>query len=61
MQNDHNFVYCEEEREMRPYCDLAGVGLTPWFPLATDNLARLWSQLTATKRAQENQALSFMY
>ena len=56
MQNYHNFVYCEEEREMHPNCDFAGVGLTPWFPLATGILARLWSQLTATKRAQENQA-----
>ena len=56
MQNYHNFVHCEEEREMHPYCDFAGVGLILWSPLATGILARLWSQLTAAKRAQENQA-----
>jgi aryl-alcohol dehydrogenase-like predicted oxidoreductase len=28
-QNHYNLLYCEEEREMNPYCNLTGVGLTP--------------------------------
>ncbi len=34
MQNHYNLVYREEEREMNPYCEKTGVGLTPWSPLA---------------------------
>ena len=34
MQNHHNLVYREEEREMNPYCVQTGVALTPWSPLA---------------------------
>jgi len=34
MQNHYNLVYREEEREMNPYCQKTGVGLTPWSPLA---------------------------
>lgn len=34
MQNHYNLVYREEEREMNPYCESTGVGLTPWSPLA---------------------------
>ena len=33
MQNHHNLVYREEEREMNPYASTQ-VGLTPWSPLA---------------------------
>jgi aryl-alcohol dehydrogenase-like predicted oxidoreductase len=29
MQNHYNLLYREEEREMNPYCNLTGVGLTP--------------------------------
>ncbi|KAJ4311075.1 CSG1/SUR1-like protein [Neodidymelliopsis sp. IMI 364377] len=61
MQNYHNLIYREEEREMHPYCDFAGIGLIPWSPLATGILARPWSEMGATKRAQDNQFLSFMY
>ena len=39
MQNHYNLVYREEEREMNPYCAQAGVGLTPWSPLARGILA----------------------
>ena len=39
MQNHYNLVYREEEREMNPYCDNTGVGLTPWSPLARGILA----------------------
>jgi len=34
MQNHYNLVYREEEREMNPYCEQAGVALMPWSPLA---------------------------
>ncbi|KAJ4412173.1 CSG1/SUR1-like protein [Didymella pomorum] len=61
MQNYHNLIYREEEREMHPYCDFAGVGLIPWSPLATGILARPWSQLGATDRAKKNQYLAYMY
>jgi aryl-alcohol dehydrogenase-like predicted oxidoreductase len=39
MQNHHNLVYREEEREMNPYCRATGVGLLPWSPLARGFLA----------------------
>jgi aryl-alcohol dehydrogenase-like predicted oxidoreductase len=39
MQNHHNLVYREEEREMNPYCAATGVALTPWSPLARGILA----------------------
>lgn len=29
MQNHYNLLYREEEREMNPYCNLTGIGLTP--------------------------------
>ena len=39
MQNHHNLVYREEEREMNPYCAQSGVALMPWSPLARGILA----------------------
>jgi aryl-alcohol dehydrogenase-like predicted oxidoreductase len=43
MQNYHNLLYREEEREMHPYCAHAGIGLIPWSPLAQGVLARPFS------------------
>lgn len=43
MQNYHNLLYREEEREMHPYCEHAGIGLIPWSPLAQGKLARPWN------------------
>src|SRR4026209_1767294 len=34
MQNHHNLVYREEEREMIPLCIDQGIGLIPWSPMA---------------------------
>jgi aryl-alcohol dehydrogenase (NADP+) len=34
MQNHHNLVYREEEREMIPFCIDQGIGLIPWSPMA---------------------------
>jgi aryl-alcohol dehydrogenase-like predicted oxidoreductase len=39
MQNHYNLVYREEEREMMPLCELEGVGVIPWSPLARGMLA----------------------
>ena len=33
MQNLHNALYREEEREMMPLCADWGVGVIPWSPL----------------------------
>jgi len=40
MQNLHNAVYREEEREMMPLLKDLGVGVIPWSPLAGGFLAR---------------------
>lgn len=40
MQNFHNLLYREEEREMLPYCKSAGIGTIPWSPLARGALTR---------------------
>lgn len=40
MQNFHNLIYREEEREMLPYCKSAGIGVIPWSPLARGALTR---------------------
>jgi versiconal hemiacetal acetate reductase len=40
MQNYHNLLYREEEREMVPYCNHTGVGIIPWSPIARGVLAR---------------------
>ncbi|KAI8389508.1 NADP-dependent oxidoreductase domain-containing protein [Blakeslea trispora] len=39
MQNCYNLIYREEEREMIPYCQDAGIALIPWSPLAMGILA----------------------
>lgn len=57
MQNYHDLLYREEEREMHPYCEYAGIGPIPWSPLAQGILARPWDEKMATKRAKENQYL----
>jgi len=40
MQNYHNLLYREEEREMIPFCNSTGVGIIPWSPIARGILAR---------------------
>lgn len=56
MQNYHNLLYREEEREMIPYCKATGVGLIPWSPVAAGVLCRPWNE-RATKREQTDQFL----
>ncbi|CCO36869.1 hypothetical protein RSOLAG1IB_07303 [Rhizoctonia solani AG-1 IB] len=40
MQNQHNLVYREEEREMMPTLKMFGVGMIPWSPLSQGILSR---------------------
>lgn len=42
MQNHYNLLYREEEREMIPYCQSEGIGITPYSPLAAGRLTRSW-------------------
>jgi aryl-alcohol dehydrogenase-like predicted oxidoreductase len=42
MQNLHNLVWREEERQMNEYCAANGIGLIPWSPLAGGFLALDW-------------------
>nr|Q75ZG2.1 RecName: Full=Aldo-keto reductase AMT2; AltName: Full=AM-toxin biosynthesis protein 2 [Alternaria alternata]BAC84994.1 aldo-keto reductase [Alternaria alternata]BAI44761.1 aldo-keto reductase [Alternaria alternata]BAI44803.1 aldo-keto reductase [Alternaria alternata]BES52855.1 aldo-keto reductase [Alternaria alternata] len=51
MQNHYNLLYREEEREMIKYCNLTGVGLIPWGPLAAGKLARPPDGKASTFRA----------
>lgn len=51
MQNLYNLLYREEEREMIPYCHDTGVGLVPWYPLASGLLTRPLGEMN-TERAQ---------
>lgn len=61
MQNYHNLLYREEEREMHPYCQHAGIGLIPWSPLAQGVLARPWDARVSTVRSETNQFSSMIY
>jgi len=46
MQNLHNPIYREEEREMAPLLQDLGVGMIPWSPLARGYLTRPVSEQT---------------
>jgi len=50
MQNHHNLIYREEEREMFPTLKLFGVGAIPWSPLGRGILTRPLS--VQTKRGE---------
>lgn len=51
MQNHHNLIYREEEREMLPLCVDVGVGTTPYSPLASGRLARDFRATTSARAA----------
>jgi len=59
MQNHWNLLYREEEREMVPLCKDAGIGCTPYSPLASGKLARDWSE--STKRSQTDIIMAKKY
>ncbi len=46
MQNHYNLLYREEEREMLPLCQDAGIAVIPWSPLARGRLTRPWDEKT---------------
>ena len=51
MQNYHNLIAREEEREMIPYCLDSGVGLIPWSPMARGVLTRPWGSRSTVRGA----------
>ncbi len=53
MQNHYNLLYREEEREMMPLCEDAGVGSIPWSPLARGKLTRDWDSSTTRGETDE--------
>jgi aryl-alcohol dehydrogenase-like predicted oxidoreductase len=54
MQNYHNLLYREEEREMLPYCTKTGVGIIPWSPLARGVLTRPFNSRETKREATDN-------
>jgi 1-deoxyxylulose-5-phosphate synthase len=63
MQPQYNLIYREEEREMIPLCQDAGVGVIPWSPLARGFLAgnRKRGEAANTARAQADKWAEMMY
>ena len=57
MQNYHNLIVREEEREMIPYCLDSGVSLIPWSPVARGVLTRPWAS-RSTLRENTDAALN---
>ena len=53
MQNFHNLIYREEEREMIPYCQDTGVGIIPWSPIAGGVLARPLHERTSERESSD--------
>ncbi|GAA5835286.1 hypothetical protein JCM9279_004496 [Rhodotorula babjevae] len=54
MQDFHNSVYREEEREMFKTCELFGTGIIPWSPLARGFLTRPHRDQNNTERAKSD-------
>ena len=54
MQNYHNLIYREEEREMLPYCRATGVGCIPWSPVARGVLTRPWDERSTKREETDN-------
>ncbi|KAG8530964.1 uncharacterized protein KY384_004321 [Bacidia gigantensis] len=54
MQNYHNLLYREEEREMLPYCRATGVGCIPWSPVARGVLTRPWDERSSQREQSDN-------
>lgn len=53
MQNFHNLLYREEEREMIPYCRATGVGTIPWSPIARGVLCRPWNERSTVRERSD--------
>lgn len=52
VQGHYNLIFREEEREMKPYCDLHNIALTPYSALASGRLAM--KPGTTSKRMRED-------
>jgi len=52
MSGLYNLLYREEEREMNPFCNAEGIGLTPWSPIARGLLTRPFAK--QTERGQQD-------
>ncbi|PYH96616.1 Aldo/keto reductase [Aspergillus ellipticus CBS 707.79] len=52
MQNLHNAVYREEEREMYPACQKFGMAGIPWSPVSMGFLTRPWNAFSTTVRGE---------
>jgi aryl-alcohol dehydrogenase-like predicted oxidoreductase len=53
MQSQYNLIAREDERELVPLSVDAGIGLTPWSPLARGRLTRDWDATTARSETDE--------
>ncbi|KAF3191677.1 hypothetical protein TWF225_000905 [Orbilia oligospora] len=54
MQNHYNLLYREEEREMNKFCKENGIGLLPWAPLASGQLACQYKDYGKSPRTADN-------
>lgn len=52
MQNQYSLISREDERDLLPYCEHAGVGVVPWSPLGRGKLTRPWG--TGTHRTEHD-------
>lgn len=53
MQSQYNLITREDERELIPLSIDAGIGLTPWSPLARGRLTRDWDATTARSETDQ--------
>lgn len=60
MQNLHNLIAREEEREMIPYCLDSGVGIIPWSPIARGVLARSWNSRSSIRETTDGSLKSII-
>ncbi|KAJ5138718.1 uncharacterized protein N7515_003566 [Penicillium bovifimosum] len=60
MQNFHNLLFREEEREMIPYCQDTGVGLIPWSPIARGALAKPWGSRESVRENSDGALKMFV-
>ncbi|BAN98643.1 hypothetical protein E05_38770 [Plautia stali symbiont] len=47
MQDQYNLIQREEEKEVHPLCQLEGIAVLPWSPLARGKLTRPGGETTA--------------
>lgn len=59
VQNHYNLIAREEEREMLPFCEDAGIAVTPYSALAAGRLSRHPGE--TTKRLEEDGYAKFKY